>query len=260
MTPVACRVPVAALLASLAALSFAGCADSESMIFIRQVNIPQESGSGGGNCTVEANPTGPYIAHGTLDVAFRKEYIAALVVGSQIVSRGSRSQIRTETSRVRIEGVEARLEDADGLLRWGPYTVPATGFIDPTQDITPSYGIVDGTLVGADWGTTMAVALQNDASRTGRHFTSISKVFGHTLGGQAVESGEYRFPITICFGCLIYYPAEANDPKVTPNPNCDLPQATGSALSLGCTPGQDEMVDCRVCKATYPSSAICEPP
>jgi len=154
---------------------------------------------------------------------------------------------------VRIEGVEARLENASGGLVWGPHTIPATGFIDPSSGTSPSYGVVDATLVGADFGAKMATQLAADASRSGRHYTSISKVFGHTLGNQAVDSGEFHFPITICFGCLIYYPAEANDPKVAPNPNCDLPQSTGTALAVGCTPGQDEMVDCRVCKATYPT-------
>jgi hypothetical protein len=258
MSPLARRAPVAALVAGLAAFG-GGCVDSESMIFIRQVNLPISGGSSAGGCVTEANPQGPFISHGTLDVAFRREYIAGLVVGSQIVSRGNKAQIKTETSRVRIEGIEARLEDANGAIAWGPHTIPATGFIDPAVDITPSYGIVDGTLVGNDFGAKVALILQSDASRTGRHFTSVSKVFGHTLGSQAVESGEFRFPITMCYGCLIFYPSEANDPKVTPTPNCDLPQATGSSTDLGCSPGQDEMIDCRVCKATYPGDPICEP-
>jgi hypothetical protein len=229
------------------------------MIFIRQVNLPKTSGSSGSGCVVEPNPEGPFISHGVLDVAFRREYIAGLVVGSQIVSQGNRTQLRTETSRVRIEGIEARVEDALGALAWGPHTIPATGFIDPAADVSPSYGVVDGTLIGSDFGARMALLLSSDTTRTGKHFTSISKVFGHTLGKQAVESGEFRFPITICFGCLIYYPSEANDPKVLPNPNCDLPLATGSSLNTGCSPGQDETVDCRVCKATYPNNPICEP-
>jgi len=256
MSPLARRVPVSAVLIGVAAFAGSGCVDVESMIFIRQVNLPVETGN---QCIVEPNPQGPFISHGTLDVAFRQEYIAGLVVGSQIVSQGNLTRLRTETSRVRIEGVEARLENASGGLVWGPHTIPATGFIDPSSGTSPSYGVVDATLVGADFGAKMATQLAADASRSGRHYTSISKVFGHTLGNQAVDSGEFHFPITICFGCLIYYPAEANDPKVAPNPNCDLPQSTGTALAVGCTPGQDEMVDCRVCKATYPTAAICEP-
>jgi hypothetical protein len=251
---------VAAILASAAAVGSLGCNNSESVIFIRQVNLPQSSGSSGGGCVAQANPEGPFIAHGTLDVAFRTEYVAALVVGSQIVTSGSRTQLRTETARVRIEGIEARVEDAAGALAWGPHTIPATGFIDPATGTEPSYGIVDGTLVGADFGARMALLLAGDRSRTGRHFTSISKVFGHTLGQQAVESGEFHFPINICYGCLILYPSEANDTKVLPNPNCDLPQATGSSTNVGCNPGQDETIDCRVCKAKYPSDPICEPP
>jgi hypothetical protein len=260
MSPLARRVSVAAMLAGLAGFGGGGCVDVESMIFIRQVNLPKSTGTSGSGCIIEPNPEGPFIAHGVLDVAFRREYIAGLVVGSQIVTRGNKAQIKTETSRVRIEGIEARVEDARGLLAWGPYTIPATGFIDPAVDVTPSYGAVDATLIGADFGAQMALALAANPSRTGLHFTSISRVFGHTLGGQSVQSGEFHFPITVCYGCLIVYPAEANDPKVAPNPNCDLPQSTGSSLSAGCTPGQDEQIDCRVCKASFPNDPICEPP
>lgn len=228
-----------------------GGTDTARMLFIRQVNVPSGAGTSGG-CTVAANPEGPSIGHGTLDVAVRQEYTARLVVGSQ-------SQTRTDTSRVQIESVEVRLEDATGAVAWGPYTVAATGFVDPTADAGSAYGLVDGTLVGAAFGRDAALILQSDASRTGRHFTSISKVFGHTLGGEAVESGDFTFPITVCYGCQIFYPSEASDPRVTPSPNCDMPLATGVAIDLGCTPGQDEMVDCRLCKALYPSNPICEP-
>jgi hypothetical protein len=261
MSTLARRAPVAALLAGLAAFG-GGCADSESMIFIRQVNLPIAGGSSSDACVTEANPQGPFISHGTLDVAFRREYIAGLVVGSQIVTRGSKAQLKTETSGVRIEGLEARLEDVNGAIVWGPYTIPATGFIDPAIDVTPSYGMVDGMLVGPDVQVSKGVNVRDYLQTkpgTSLRFTSVSKVFGHTLGSQAVESGEFRYPITICYGCLIFYPAEASDPKVLPYPNCDLPQATGSTTDIGCSPGQDEKVDCRVCKATYPGNPICEP-
>ena len=51
---------------------------------------------------------------GTLDLALRDSYVASILVGNQLTERGSRNQLRTETSRVRLEGAEVTLEDANG--------------------------------------------------------------------------------------------------------------------------------------------------
>jgi hypothetical protein len=85
------------------------------------------------------------------------------------------------------------------------------------------------------------------------------KVFGRTLGGMSVESGEWRFPINVCYGCLVVFPPEANDPKVMPQPNCGLSAVTGTSVVHPCIVGQDDTIDCRVCKETFPRGALCEP-
>jgi hypothetical protein len=238
-----------------------GCADSESMLFIRQAQARVSGGTNG--CTVDSSPSSLFITEGTLDLAFRTEYTAALLVGNQLVARGNASQLRTETSRVQIEGAEVRLEDASGTP-WGPYTVPGSGFIDPATGSTPSYGLTETILVGSEFGIKLAQGapgIPGLRETLGvRRFTSVVKVLGKTLGGTPVESGEWRFPLTVCYACLVAFPPEANDPKLT-RPNCELPAGTGTVVLPPCSLGQDDNVDCRICKTSVRPTDIglCQP-
>src|SRR6185295_14801949 len=98
---------------------------------IRQVQAPVSSSAGG--CTTQPDPSALFLASGTLDLAFRLQYSATLLVGNQLVSRGNNSQLRTETSRVQIQGAVVRVEDPTGAVAFGPVTVPGSGFVDPAS-------------------------------------------------------------------------------------------------------------------------------
>ncbi|HMI86189.1 MAG TPA: hypothetical protein VK550_18975 [Polyangiaceae bacterium] len=239
-----------------ALLAGAGCADSESILFVRQAQARIASGANG--CTVDSSPSSLFITEGTLDLAFRTEYRAALLVGNQLVARGNSSQLRTETSRVEVQGAVVRLEDGTSTV-WGPFTVPGSGFIDPATGSTPSYGLTEAILLGSAFGNALAGDL-TQRSRV-RRFTSIVKILGKTLGGTAVESGEWRFPLTVCYGCLVSFPPEASDSKAGRQPNCDLAAGTGTAVAAPCALGQDDAVDCRVCKAAIrqQDAWVCQP-
>ena len=150
--------------AGSALLGSAGCAETESMLFIRQAQARVASGATG--CTVDSSPSSLFITEGTLDLAFRTEYTAALLVGNQLVARGNASQLRTETSRVQIEGAVVRLENGVNTV-WGPFTVPASGFIDPATGPTPSYGLTEAILVGSDYGTSSPRRLSRSGTRFG---------------------------------------------------------------------------------------------
>lgn len=225
------------------------------MLFVRQAQARVASGANG--CTVDNSPSSLFITEGTLDLAFRTEYTAALLVGNQLVARGNSSQLRTETSRVELQGAEVRLEDGTTRV-WGPFTVPGSGFIDPANGATPSYGLTETILVGSSYGAELAKELRQTLAV--RRFTSVVKVLGKTLGGTPVESGEWRFPLTICYACLVGFPPEANDPKLS-RPNCDLPAGTGTTVAAPCALGQDDTVDCRVCKTSVSPTDIglCQP-
>ena len=241
--------------AASAWLGGVGCADDQSMLFVRQAQARVASGANG--CTVDNSPSSLFITEGTLDLAFRTEYSAALLVGNQLVARGNSSQLRTETARVQVEGAVVRLEDGTNTV-WGPFTVPGSGFIDPATGSTPAYGLTETILLGSSFGSMLAGDTAN--RNKVRRFTSVVKILGKTLGGASIESGEWRFPLTVCYGCLVSFPPEANDPKLT-RPNCDLPAGTGTTVAAPCALGQDDAIDCRVCKLSVRPQdlGLCQP-
>ena len=50
-----------------------------------------------------------------------------------------------------------------------------------------------------------------------------------------------------------------DDLKLMTQPNCSLAATTGTSIAAPCVVGQDDTVDCRVCKQFFPNSALCEP-
>ncbi len=71
-------------------------------------------------------------------------------------------------------------------------------------------------------------------------------VFGHTMGGTAVETPPYQFPIDVCNGCLVSFEDAPDDPTL-PGLDC-----RGDASSLEavvpCFIGQDQKVPCWECQ------------
>jgi hypothetical protein len=255
MNRVGRHIAVAGLCVFSVALGSSGCADSQSMIFVRQVQARVQKGTSG--CAVDNNPTSIALTEGVLDVAFASEYHASLLVGSQLVARGNASQVRSETARVTVQGSEVTLLDAQGKTAWGPITVPGSGFIDPATGSDPAFGVTNTILLGASLGQTLHNDLQGTPGVL-RRFVAHVKVFGETLGGTAVESGEWEFPLTVCYGCLVSFPADANDPKSAVQPNCNA-AAMGTGTTTPCNLGQDDGIDCRICKLAINGAALCEP-
>lgn len=232
-----------------------GCAESESSLFIRQVQIPQSSSGAG--CSVDNSPSSSHRLFGVLDVAITSQYEATLLVGNQLIDRGSKDDLRTETSRVQLEGTEVYLKDASGRVVAGPYTVPGTGLVDPASGSNASFGLIASVLVDSVTASKLASELGTLPRGTVRRLTSHVKVFGKTLGGTEVESGEWQYPIDVCYGCLVNYPLEADNPNIQ-GPDC-LNITPETKVSAPCDPGQDDPVDCRICHAIAPSSGVCEP-
>lgn len=222
------------------ALGSSGCADNDSMMFVRQVIAVVAP-----ECIAKADTGGLFRTSGTLDTLFSFRYDAALLVGNQLTKRGDRDQLRTETSRVALRGSEVRLLDTSERLI-AEFTVPGSGFVDPASGDTPGYGVMGTTLIPQN------IAQQFSASGSGP-VTIIAnvRVFGETLGGEDVESAELSFPITVCTGCLISFPTEADDP-VRSGYQCTLPdEPLTDEGNQQCVFGQDDGYDCRLCCAKF---------
>lgn len=208
--------------------------DVQSMMFVRQVQgliAPQ--------CVVDNSPDSIAISSGTLDIAFRKEYTANLLVGNQLVGRGAPELSRSETSNIQMKSAVVRVENSGGQ-QLSAYTIPVTGFVETSRAGAVSYGIVSVPLIDA------AAAAAAGTEKGPRRLFSRVKVIGETLGGSEVESAEFGFPVTVCNGCLVSFPADADDPVTTDRVDCD---GTGEAVdAVQCIFGQDAPIDCRQCR------------
>lgn len=216
-----------------------GCKqDDVSQIFVRQVQaiIPP-------TCTTDNSPDSVHIEGGVLDVALRETYVATMLVGNQVITRGSQDLVRTETSKVTIEEAEVHVQDSSGT-DVSAYTIPVSGFVDEDTGNVPGYGLTDVTLIDA----TSAQLVAGDF-KTRRLFSKV-KVRGHTLGGSPVESGEFGFPVEVCYGCLVEFPPDSRNTDI-PGANCL--DTMGSVKLTQCRFGQDDPVDCRQCVGSSPA-------
>ena len=184
---------------------------------------------------------------------FSNDYTAALVVGNQITERGSREQLRTETSRISLKGAEVRLETLKGELLVSPFSSTATGFIDAASGTDPAISVMYASLIPPSVSPSLPAG------------TIVAKVrvFGDTLGGQDVESSELLFPIEVCDGCLVSYPASARDltadgtEYVCKTATTAEDAAASEESQLPCELGIDLPAPCTVCSGVY---EICQSP
>jgi hypothetical protein len=222
-----------------------GCADNESSLFVRAVIAVEPP-----ECVAEADPSTMVLGGGSMDVALTSTYQAALLVGNQLVRRGSRDQLRTETSRIALRGAEIALETSGGSAVADAFTINGTGFVDPGSGDTPGYGVMIVTLIPPQASPTPGTVV-----------VARVKVFGDTLGGTEITSNELAFPISICEGCLVSFPPESAVPNTEPylcQSVADGSSSSSSESELPCLVGQDAPVDCKLCVNSHPD--VCTTP
>ena len=238
------RLFAAGFVATTAVLGAPGCAENESSLFVRAVLVVEPP-----ECVVKSDPGSAFLLQGVMDVGLTQSYRAALLVGNQLVRRGSRDQLRTETSRIRLQGAEVHLTDSEGSQLFA-FSIDGSGFVDPGSGDEPGFGVMSTVLIPPEF-----------SPRAGTTVTARVRVYGRTLGGTDIESGDFWFPIYVCRGCLVSYPLEADDPAQD-GYQCIAAAAGGegsgpSEDDIPCRIGQDDYLDCRWCAA---SLSICQTP
>jgi len=217
------------------------CADNNSSLFVIGV-IDINSTS----CVAKADTTDGFLPSGTLDVAFTSSYTAFVLVGNQLTQRGSREQLRTETSRISLRGAEVTLTTLDGR-ELGNYSTVGTGFVDAAAGDVPSYASMAVNVIPPALGNTATV-------RNAKVVLAKIRVFGDSLGNASITSSELDFPINICEGCLVRYPADAADPTVGGGADYKCSTATTTTQTTAvapCVQGQDAPFACTFCSAAY---------
>lgn len=218
-------------------LAGSGCTEVETGFFILG-NVSTEPP----DCVADPESSNVLRGEGVLDVSLRPDYVATLKVGSQLAPRGDKTNLRTETMIATFSGAEVRLtgDNAEPVA----FTVPAVGTsIPPDTSADPSFGIVSATLIPAALGIEIAAGITS----RGEVRTRIAqvRVFGETLGGLEIETGPFDYPIRVCSGCLVDFPADALVEGVDGGPVCG--GSVDDAPEAPCRMGQDDVVDCRLC-------------
>jgi hypothetical protein len=225
----------AGFVVTAAGLSLGGCAENDSVMYIDGVYNLEESG-----CRITNESSFSVLTQGVMDLAVTGSYALTLHIGNQITRRSSRDQLRTETSRVVIRGVEVELVAVDDSPLAAPFTAIGQGFANPGTGVDPGFGFMN------------IVAIPPGAITEPQMVIVKMRAFGDTLGGEEVESSRFDFPVLACDRCLIDYPSNAVDP--TDN-SCFRP---ADAEDTGiCRPGQDAIVPCYVCSSFADSCKVC---
>jgi len=220
------------------------CADNNSTLFIVGALYRKPP-----SCTVTNDPNNTFIGSGVMDVSFTKSYQATLLVGNQFTARGSKQNLRVETTRVNLKGAEVTLKDSSGK-ETAKFSVYGSGFADSAKGEDPGYGIFDADLIPESIGQGFADTLGKNRGARNQVVATV-RVFGDTLGNTSVTSGELSFPIEVCYGCLVTYPLQAV------NLAGECVTSTTEALTGSCRTGQDDTIDCRSCRAAF---GVCKSP
>jgi hypothetical protein len=225
------------------------CAHDDSSLYIVQVVYPPKGDLTLGCLYAAPSPTVPGLFNGIIDVGVSSSYSPVVMIGNQLSSRGDQTQTRTETNRIQIRGAVVRVTDSQGN-QISTFTSLTNAVIDPEVGSAPGYGLASITIIDPGTSDSVKGSLPNRGAR--KTLVSYFKVFGQTLGGTYVESGEYQYPLQACNGCLVQFPAESEDPT-QPVPNCLAPLSSsasggGSNAAVPCVMGQDQPLDCRLCQ------------
>lgn len=239
------RLIVVGGLAAIGGITASACVDNNETLFamgVMKLDPP--------TCIFQADPTQPILLEGILDVDLRHSYLAGILVGNQYTPRGQKQNLKAESTRITLRGAEVTLTDSLGAQiactgnpNCGSFTVYGTGFVDTSKSEEPAWGIFAAELIPQSVGKfiedTMKAAKPNPL-QTKTVFANV-RVFGESLGGQELTSSMLTFPIQVCRGCLIQFPLDAID-----NGQC-VSSATSTPQQAPCFPGQDGLVDCRLC-------------
>lgn len=169
---------------------------------------------------------------GVLDLNFATEYVADLRFRQSNSSDG-------ET--LVITGALISIDGPSGLSVTLPHRqeVPVYASLDSNENV-----VLPFVLIHDNVGQQLAAAI--DRQGTVVPMMIRLEILGETLSGDPIVSNLFTYPIEVCRGCLLEFPAEADDPDL---PGRDCSFSTGELPADPCRFGQDDLIDCRSCLA-----------
>lgn len=222
---------------SLFFLSVCACEDS---FFIQDMKYPN------GSCTIPSERDAPFYVEGTWDIGISYAYhVHPLLVA--------------DTKDLEIDGAWVSILDTEENTLFDEYYVHAPCSILPeTRTAGMSFEAINSELydsIAGLWGDFMGLFTIDELCEHQVRSKILLKirVEGSSYYGD-VETPHFLFPVTVCCGCLVFYPVEAWDELAG---NYDCAEVSRGWDDYPCFLGQDRKVDCSMCFGTIPE--LCDP-
>ncbi len=219
-----------------------GCAENRSTWFIQQIQVPSS------DCVIEPDDSALYQTAGMLDIAFRSNYVLTPLIRNNMTARADAENLVTESNGIQIEGANIRIWRGgrpEGSTIYSFYQ-PASSYVGPEGLSASSFVVVPDVAVDA----LIRIAFEgDDPSQLGFNdllpydelITLGIVMLGTTNGGNEVETPEFFFPVRLCFGCLVFCPAESGNIEE----NLEICESQEAPEGSTCLFGQAEAIDCR---------------
>lgn len=168
-------------LCSLGALAAGGCADNRTSLFIAGVRYFEP----GGDCETDNSLGGNQLLSGSYDPLTGLPYYAWIIVANGLQPLGDNDTLRPETSRIQLQGAEISVRTVTGSAAAPSFTINFSATISPDESEDPGVAVLPVPI------------LQPSLNLGPGDYQVGITVFGETLGGTDVESGEFDFPVTV---------------------------------------------------------------
>lgn len=229
------------------------------------------------SCVATADGAGG-LARGRVDVAISRGYVVHPLVRNNMydvrqVNQFNEADGRTQNTDVLLTEAVVELSALDELNANLPArrVVPFVANVLLNQVSAVGVEVLDAAMIEAIRQSPefLDIDVENQLrpQRTTLTLIATIKYRGRTLDGNEVESNEVNFPITVCNGCSVYYPPEA-EADGERSPNClgrtDLEDIELPEISCPDYVGTDGFsVHCLQCPgfaADSFSRQLCQPP
>lgn len=256
--------------------SLTGCQDRDFGISIVQVQ-PLDAE----DCTIVGD-SATFQSSGIVDIALRDSYTIHPLIKNNLLDvtqvkglEDTDGRINTNAIVLQSATIEYTALDTLSAQITSPTIVPLSGTIPVGLDLIVGVEVLNRAVLGqlrdADEFLLIDDSGQARPIRASVKLIARVRIQGETLDGKSVESNEFLFPIEVCNGCRIEYPAPLLQPRgglltcppvtldAEGNP-VDLINTNNCGPSFGTEAG---LVDCQQCQGIAVNSfsrQLCQPP
>lgn len=276
------RIGMTAALLLVALLGSACVEDIGAMLVVHNERLGQ-------GCEFAPALEGNFLARGTLDITLANRYVMFPTIQNQLQPSSEVKIVPQGGGGGAVGDFRDTLNEGNAIVLEGATvsftTPPNVTFTLPQNVFIPVSGTVQPTSVVTTALEVLSVEIGNIVRQAPEFFNGNAfirgnvvtvlvsvKFSGRTSSGTEVESNEFTFPLDICAGCLVVYAPGTlfldDDNSLT----CDEGKAslegdvTGAAntnITTPCFIGQDDPVDCRLCRTLAADDAtadgLCDP-